>query len=261
MNDNSQTTTVTIERPNPAALLADADSRYELAEQIVIDGDATLVLVTEELRDLKARIAQLEERRKAITRPLDQAKAATMELFRPAIDRLTEGRRKFEAAILTYQTEQDRKRREEQARLEAAARAERERAEAAARAQAEEAARLAAAAAQAADAAEAAKLAERAQQAQENAAAAEVAAASVVAPAASVEAPKVAGLGTRGTLEVELVDKLAFVRHVAANPSLIHLVMEDSVKLRAYARALGDGAQIPGVRVGVKKTVTTRKVA
>jgi hypothetical protein len=63
------------------------------------------------------------------------------------------------------------------------------------------------------------------------------------------EAPKVAGISVRTTIDVEVVDMLALVQHVAATPELLGLLAVDSVKLRAYGRSLGLACKTPGIRV------------
>lgn len=261
------TDVVTIERPDQEALMRQANAVYDVAAEFVIDGPETYQVAADELRDIKARISRLDEQRKSITKPLDDAKKAVMALFNPVIDRLTEAEKSVKGAILTYQDEQERKRKEEQARLEAAARAERERAEAAARAQAEEARRLleesqrAAAAESAEIRRQAEELRQQAEQAAANAAAAQVIAETVVAPAAVevIDAPQ--GIGTRGSVEFEVESMLDLVKHIAEHPELVNLLKTDDVKLRAYVRAVGTSARIPGVRVFVKRSITSRRAA
>lgn len=268
------TEVVTIERPDQVELMKQANAVYEVASEFVIDGPETYQLAADELVDIKARIAKLDEQRKAITKPLDAAKKAVMELFSPVIDRLSQAETSIKGSILTYQDAQERKRKEEQARLEAAARAERERAEAAARAQAEEAERLLkeaqreyarAAGAASAENAESRQKAEalrkQAEEAAASAAAAQVIAETVVAPAAVevVDAPQ--GIGSRGTVEFEVESFQELVRHVAAHPELMGLLRTDDVKLRGYVRAVGTSAQIPGVRVFIKRSITARRAA
>jgi len=81
----------------------------------------------------------------------------------------------------------------------------------------------------------------------------------VTSMAPEVQAPaKVSGISTSKTVDFEVTDLHALVVHVAANPNLIALLMTDSVKLRAYVRATGMKANLPGVNVFEKRTMSAR---
>lgn len=73
-----------------------------------------------------------------------------------------------------------------------------------------------------------------------------------------IDNAKASGTSVRATVEYEVTDKLALVQHIAANPALINLVIEDSVKLRAYVRGLGMNTNLPGVRVYQKRSMSAR---
>ena len=75
----------------------------------------------------------------------------------------------------------------------------------------------------------------------------------------AVQAPaKVSGISTSKTVDFEVVDLHALIKHVAAHPELITLLMADSVKLRAQVRATGMNTALPGVRVYQKATMSAR---
>ena len=70
------------------------------------------------LKDVKSRYKELDEQRKKITKPLDDAKKAVMELFRTPLELLDKAENKIKGLMVSYTTEQERKAKEEQARLQ-----------------------------------------------------------------------------------------------------------------------------------------------
>lgn len=78
------------------------------------------------------------------------------------------------------------------------------------------------------------------------------------APAVEITRAKSAGISTSKTVEFEVVSMLELVKHIAANPDLINLLMVDSTKLRAYVRSLGMNTNLPGVRVFEKRSLSAR---
>lgn len=69
---------------------------------------------------------------------------------------------------------------------------------------------------------------------------------------------KTAGVSKSVTYDYELLDMAKLVKHIAENPALSSLLMLDSVKMRAYVKSLGDMANLPGVRVFSKGTISSR---
>lgn len=108
--------------------------------------------------------------------------------------------------------------------------------------------------------AQAAELARAAaQRAQSEAAVAATTAQLVTAAPVVAEAPaKTKGIATVATIQFEVVDLHALVKHVAERPELLALLTPDSVKLRAYVRGLGTACALPGVRVFEEKTMRAR---
>jgi hypothetical protein len=266
---------VAIARPDPEALRRGAASALAMAETFEVVDAATYELAAEELRAIKAKASALDERRKAITGPLDVAKKAVMDLFRGPLDVLAQAEASLKRSMLSYSQEQARI--AEQARREAESRAAAERARIAEEARrAEEAAAAAREAGQkaaaelrvaqddaererlaaeaASQAAEAARLSSEAQM-QQRAASMVVAA----APSAAVAVPKASGVSTATSIDFEVVDLLALVKAAAERPELVALLAVDSVKLRAYVRGLGLQCNLPGVRVFQKQTLASRK--
>jgi colicin import membrane protein len=83
----------------------------------------------------------------------------------------------------------------------------------------------------------------------------------ISAAVTNISSAKAAGTSIKVVVDYEVTSLISLVRHIAANPALINLVMEDSVKLRAYVRGLGLNTELPGVRVFQKRTMSARAAA
>lgn len=227
---------VTVQQPTAAALSRGADSALALVEAFEVVDDESFALGGEELQAIKRKATTLEEQRKAITKPLDDAKKAVMDLFRGPTELLAKAEGILKGKLLGYQQEQQRKAAEARRAAEEAAAAERKRI---------------------ADEAAALEAQGRAGEATVQRAIAEMVVAQPVTTVAA--APKVAGLATRTSVEFEVVDLLQLVQHVAAHPELIGLLAVDSVRLRAYVKGLGLDCQLPGVRVFEKSSLSASR--
>lgn len=217
------------------------------------------------LKAVKGALKQIEDQRVAITKPINESLRTVNAQAKDAAEPFLKAEQAIKAAMVTYSNEQERIRREEQRRVEAAAAAERarlaamqreeerkarEKAEALRREQEEAArrAREAEAAGRAEEArkaaAEAAKLAAQAVKVEEKSAdkieTLQLREAMVVAPVIEREAPKVAGVSTRESWKFEITDPAVVPRQ--------YLVI-DEAKIRKVVQALKADAQIPGVRV------------
>lgn len=225
---------VRVQHPTSAHLARGAQAALDMATAFDVADDASYALAAEELSAIKGRAARLEEQRKAITRPMDEAKAAVMDLFRGPLQLLQQAEAGLKGKMLAYTQAAQRRAAEERRRAEEAAAAER--------------ARLAA---------EAAALEQ-----QGRAGEAEVqrhVATMVVAAAPAVAAPKAAGISTTSAIDYEVEDLHQLIRHIAERPELVHLLQPDSVRLRAYARAVGEAGSLPGVRIFRKQTIAARR--
>lgn len=229
------TQTLTLERPDQVALTRTAECALALVESFEVNDATTYEIAAEELTSIKRKASTLDEQRKAITKPLDEAKANVMALFRGPLDLLGKAEGILKGKMLTYTQEQQRIAREAQLAAERAAQAERDRL-----------------------AAEAAKLAAEGR-AGEAMVKQQVAEMIVAAPPAVAEPAKVAGVSVRSTVDFEVVDLHALVRHIAAHPELVALLTVDSVKLRAYVRGLGTACQLPGVHVFEKASLAASR--
>lgn len=243
--------------PTQSDLITEANSTLSVAKSITIDSPAMYAAAARELQELKGRAKALDERRKEITRPLDEAKKAILDLFRAPLAVLEEAEGVLKRSIITWDAEQERLRKIEEARLREEARKERERLEAearkaeeAARKKAEELQRKAAAEAAAGNAAKAAALADKAaavvDNAGEKAAALQQQAAVVQAPTVVREQQKVAGISMRTRWLARVVNADLVPRE--------YLVPNEQA-LNKIAEATKGSIKIPGVEIYGKSEV------
>lgn len=185
------------------------------------------------LRRIKAKGNALRDLRLGMTRPLDEAKARIMDLFRPTGDKLDEAERVLKKGMLTFTQEQEVERR----RIEAAARE------------------------------EAAKEAERLQRRADNARASgkedkadmlEDQAAAVPVPIVASQVTKVSGVSMRETWHAEMVDLELLVLAVATKKAPLACLMPNMPILNAQARSLKLEMNIPGVRAVQEDIVAAR---
>lgn len=267
--------TVAYDASSAIVLTGQAQRALAGAADFVVDSPDMMDAAADDLRAVKGLQKNVEAQRTTITAPLNQVLRAVNDLFRPAGEFLAQAEAKLKGAMLTYTTEQQRLAEEARRKAEAEAAAERARladeqrrqdaiarqaaqdALAAERAASEAAARGDAAAAAAAQ--EQARVAsEAAQQADIARAAAEVTAAVVSMPVEIAAPAKVSGISTSKSIDFVVEDLQALIRHVAANPALVGLLVPDTVRLRAQVRATGMQTQLPGVRVFVKQSMSAR---
>ena len=114
--------TRSINTPEVRALAKETDQLVGHYQGYQVTTDLEYADGAEELRRIKNQQSVLEERRFAITRPMDAAKKAVMDFFRPFSDRLDDAEIHVKKALTDYSTEQKRI-------ADEAARKERERAE------------------------------------------------------------------------------------------------------------------------------------
>lgn len=266
---------VPYKKPNAAALVALADSNLEIAKDFEITTQKGADLAAEELAKIKAIAKRLEDWRLSITRPMDQAKDAVMDMFREPKEKLAEAERLLKQAINKFINEQRRIAAEAQAKAEAAARAERERLEREAAEQRRKAAEEAAAAEKArahaaaleregklaaaeAERRQAEALQAKSVESEEIAATKVDTAAVIVAPRISAGPVKVAGTGSRKTWKARVTDKQAFVAFIATRPDLLALVLFDDGAINKLAAALKGELKFPGVETYEDEILTSR---
>jgi hypothetical protein len=253
---------VTVPMPTSAAseqaraALAAAEARTILTEQDYLQAGG-------ELTAIKAKAREIDEARKALKKPIDEAAARIQAFFKGPLDFLANAEGVLKRKLVDYQAEQDRKRSEEQARADEAARKERARLQAIADEAARKAREQAAAQRKAAEeaaaagrAAEAQRLAAAAARTEEKAAEKvetfESRAATVVAPVISREPPKVSGVQTREVWKFEVEDATQVPREYLS---------VDEAKIRKVVGALKGDTQIAGVRVWAEKAIAAGSAA
>lgn len=251
----SATTIPQVAQAQAEAAEREANEVLTIAKAIVVSNPDEFRIAGEQFAAIKTKLKDLEAQRVAITKPLDDAKKAVMDLFRRPKEALEAALSYYERPMAAYKREEDRKRRE----AEEAARLEREKAEREARERAaEEQRRLAEIQRQEEEARRAAEAAENpvaaflARQKAEDLQA-EVQAQTeatvdaireiALAPAAAapVYVPKAtaAGVATRKLWKFEIVDVSLIPREY---------LIPDEKKIGELARTLQGKAALPGVR-------------
>lgn len=245
--ENASPVTVTV-RPLSGAIqqmVAEAMRQPSIIDDLIVETPAQAQAVAELLRGLKAKATSLEEARFAITRPMDEAKARVMDMFRPGAEALAAAELRVKGKLLAYQAEvsaaAERQRQQAQREAEDAERARLE-AEAEAQALADSGADTEAVIA-ALDKADAA--------ASTAATAATVAVIAANAPASST---KIAGTSSRKKYRVQrdaaglpVIDMGELIAAAATNPHLRAYLMPNVQALDAFATAAKTAAVVPGV--------------
>lgn len=174
------------------------------------------------LKDLKARGKALEEKRKAITKPMDDAKKATMEMFRPAVDAIKNCETKLKESMAGFVREQERIAAEAQAKAAEKARKEQERLQA-----------------RADKARESGK--------EEKAELLEQQACSVVPAVSSSQTPQAKGAHSRKIWKAKLIDKMELIKAVAEGKASPELLDFNESVANGLAKSLKTGLNIPGL--------------
>lgn len=180
----------------------------------------------EYLKNVKSATKQLEDMRMSMTRPLDESKKRIMDFFRKPLDILTNAEEALKRARIAYSNEQEKKRREEEARLAEMAR--------------KEAEKLAARA----NAAEAKGNTEKAEMLRQKAQETEM-----ITPAVAPKVEKVAGISIMTTWKFRIV-----------NPKLIPVeyMLPDEKTIGKMVRAGGGKWTIPGIEIYPEQTESVR---
>ncbi|MGB8422233.1 hypothetical protein [Paraburkholderia sp.] len=256
------------DRP-PATLQKTAQDALSTAKAYVIDSPEMYALAADELQQIKTLQKNVEAQRTAITGPMNTALKAVNALFKAPGDWLDQAETILKRSMLTFQQEEERKRREAQRIAEAAAAAERARLaeeaaaeQARADAEAETLRQQAEQAKKTGDVEAAARLTSQAESRVEEGAVAvqELAQTKelISAPTATVAVPKVRGLSTRRVWKVEITDKLAFVRYIVEHPEYLELVEANVPALNKIGLALKQACPIDGVRVFEDEQLASR---
>lgn len=257
-----ETTAIVVQKVDTEGLKSKGAIALESAKVLVIDSDTMYELAAEELGTVKTTLVQLETMREAVSKPLFQAQKANNDNFKVIKAPWEQAESTLKTAMLGWvekkeaEAEAARKQAEADA---AAARKEAEEREAEARKQAEAALEKAAGAGT-----EEAQVEAMAQAEQAEAQAESFALEAAIVAAAPVFVPRPSAVGTqlRGTWKATVEDKLALIRHIAANaeanPDLLLLVDIDAASLNRRAKALERNLNLPGVKPVFERSIAAR---
>lgn len=222
--------------PSEQELASVSNPILETAQSFVIDSPVMYEMAADELKTIKGQFKALEEKRKAITGPMDTAKKQVMDLFRKPLEALEQAENLIKRTMLAYQQEQRRLEVEAQRKINEAAEIERKRMEEQAQA-AEKTGDVAAAVAL------------------------QTAADMVVAPVVQIAPAKVSGISTTTRWSAEVTDKVAYIKHVMEHPELLDTVEISMKPLNQMATALKDKLNLPGIRAVATESMSARAAA
>lgn len=222
--------------PSEQELASVSNPILETAQSFVIDSPVMYEMAADELKTIKGQFKALEEKRKAITGPMDTAKKQVMDLFRKPLEALEQAENLIKRTMLAYQQEQRRLEVEAQRKINEAAEIERKRMEEQAQA-AEKTGDVAAAVAL------------------------QTAADMVVAPVVQIAPAKVSGISTTIRWSAEVTDKVAYIKHVMEHPELLDTVEISMKPLNQMATALKDKLNLPGIRAVATESMSARAAA
>lgn len=234
------------------SLGARARTALDEAGALVIDSPEMYELAAEHTKAVKSMAGEIEKRRKEITAPLDKAKKAAMDLFRPFLEQLEVAEKQLKAKMIEFAAEQERRRQEEERRA-------REQAEAAQRAaEAEAAKQQAALLERSAELVEAGDIAQAEAVAEEAEAMAHAPLAPIVVAAPVTQTAKASGVSIRENWTFEVTDLAALVRAAAERPELVELLTTNDTAIRQLVKALKGKTNIPGIRAFNDPTASVR---
>lgn len=98
--------------------MASANTRLKYAHEIQIVDDPGYEAAAIDRRAIKGLLSDLEAKRKSITKPMDEAKKAAMDLFRPAKEALEAARKLVDGKIVAYAQKKEAERREAERKIE-----------------------------------------------------------------------------------------------------------------------------------------------
>ena len=222
-----------VKRPDEA-LFRSSESMLGHARSWEITTPETAIQAGGDLKAVKTLAKQVNSKRLAITKPLNDALKEVNALFRPAQISLTNAEELLKSKILAYQNDQDRFARALQAKADATARKEQEKLE------------KRAAKAEAKGKTEKAEVLRQVAEAQ-------------TAPVIQSAAPKLAGVARRVTWKAEVTDKLALIMHIVEERrDLMRLIKIDQAALNAEARHLKEKLNLDGVEVSEETSIAAR---
>ena len=202
-----------------------------------IDTPKSYIASADDLKKIKAKAKELNETRMSLTRPIEESKKKIIAFFKEPLDFLSRAEDAVKKAMIIWQQEQERLRREEEARLAEIQRKEAERLQ---REAAKEAARAESLKTDKAKAAAAAKAEELKAQAE---------ATTAIAPTVESTVEEVSGISTRKAWKFEIVDKEKLPREY---------MIPDEKYIGQMVRATKGRKEIPGVRIYSEDIIASR---
>ena len=202
----------------------------EKTGQTILDSTSDMVITTPDehqqasdiLKIIKDKSRVVEDARKRITAPLDEAKRQVMALFNRPLALLQQAEANIKTAVVTYTREVERKRQEEEARLREIARKEKERL---------------------------LELAREAEKSGDHAAADNLAGQylSVTVPTVVAPTPKASGLAMKKVWQVTVTDKAALIKACAEGKVSADALEPTTTFLRPLATTAREQINVPGV--------------
>jgi hypothetical protein len=250
--------------PNPIALMAEADAFLSSLTVVEVDSGLMFELAGFELQELNAVFKNVEDQRFSITRPLDAAKTATMNVFKPVLDKIDARRQEIKGWMLNWDKEQKRKAAVQQELLDkiaegqrAALAAEAARQAEEARTQNERAAHLMATG----DSAGVDEALTKAENAQAMAAALAQTTHVVSAAVADTGVPNVVGITSAEVWKARVTDTAALLRFIADHPEYHDWIEFKMTGLHDMAKAQRDALRVPGVEAFEESRISARRRA
>lgn len=226
---------VSIDVPREFSALSDqANNALTFAKEFKITTQSDYDLASDTLKQIKQRRTALEDLRKSLVRPIDEAKRRIQELFTPRLALLTDAEDIYKKLMIVFEDQQERARRAEQARLDEQARKQREALEQ----------RAAAEAAKGRD--------ERAAELQQQAA-------EKLAPVAAPRVQRSSGTYRRTTWHAECFDVVELCKAIAAGTVAPIAVEPNMTFLNEQARSLHEHFTIPGCKAVEETGLASRR--
>jgi hypothetical protein len=263
--DAGAVATLPANAPKGADLNAEVDEALDALVVENIDCPMMYELAAAELIDLREMYKRLEEKRFAITRPMDAAKQLVLDLFKPALARIDARVQTLKAGMLGYEQSEKRKAAAKQALLDkialdqrAALAAEQAKQAEEARLQSERAAQLMSAGG---DSTAIAEALDQAEQAQEMASALQQTTMVVSAATAATNVPTVAGVVSADVWKARVTDMAALLRFIADHPEHHEWIDLKMSGLHELAKSQRTAMRIPGVEPYEEQTIAARRRA
>jgi hypothetical protein len=236
--------------PSGTDLMTEATTACEAVVAVTINSPMMYELAAVELVDLQAALKKLNDQRFSITRPMDAAKTAVMNLFRMPTDLVESKIKAVKAGMLAYDQEQKKKAAAQQAILDRIAADQRAQLAAEAQRQSDLAAAEHARAnelMQAGNTEGVADALNRAEEAHNTSLALQQTTGIVTAATAATNVPTVDGITTADVWKARVTDTAALLRFIADNPQYHDWIEFKMAGLNELAKAQRTELRIPGV--------------